>query len=141
MPELRRRVEDHRGHPGSTGNREDPQPPRAGCAAATEGLGARGGASSSCLSCPGRKHINSGRATPLHPAPPSQRQRWHCATWRLDAAILSVNPGAGAGAGAKAKTTACERARAGRSRPGQRKGAGTKPLAFHAAAAQSSGIT
>ena len=45
LPELRRRgAQDHRRHPGAAGDREDPDPPGAGSAAAAQGSGARGGA-------------------------------------------------------------------------------------------------
>jgi hypothetical protein len=44
LPELRRRgTEDHRGHPGAAGDREDPDSPGPGSAATTPRAGVRGG--------------------------------------------------------------------------------------------------
>lgn len=68
LPELRwRRAQNHRGHPRAAGDREDPQPPRVGSAAATQGSGARGRARLFCLRCPDRKHIDTGRAANPQP--------------------------------------------------------------------------
>ena len=59
LPELRRRgTEDHRGHPGAAGDREDPDSPGDRSTAAASGTGARGGARLSCLSRAGRRKHN-----------------------------------------------------------------------------------
>ena len=51
LPELRRRrPQDHRGHPATAGDREDPPALGVGTAAAAQGAGARAGAASSGLS-------------------------------------------------------------------------------------------
>jgi len=55
-PELRRRrAQDHCGHPRAAGDREDPDSPRPGSAAATQRAGARGGVTLACLSCADRR--------------------------------------------------------------------------------------
>ena len=58
LPELRRwRTEDHRGHPGAAGDRQDLDSRRAGSTASVQGQGARGGATLRRLSRAGcRKH-------------------------------------------------------------------------------------
>ncbi len=50
LSELRcRGIQNHRRHPGAAGDREDPELPGVGSAAAAQGSGARGGAARRCL--------------------------------------------------------------------------------------------
>jgi len=80
-----RRAQDHRRDPGATGDREDPHASGAGSTAAAQGSGGRGGTRLSCLSCPGRKHINTGRAA-------KPQSGWRCVTCRGHPWLLHRHP-------------------------------------------------
>ena len=87
LPELRpRRAEDHRGHPGAAGDREDPHPPEAGSAAAAQRPSARGGASLRDLSRAGRHNLHDPGCN-ARPQPGRRR-----ATLRRDTIGIRVNP-------------------------------------------------
>ena len=80
LPQLRRRgAQDHRGHPGATGDREDPDPPGTGSAAAAQRPSARGAAR---LKPPEPRRPSRTPYTSQRAAQPGASGRWRCARVR-----------------------------------------------------------
>jgi hypothetical protein len=80
LPELPRGgAQDHRGHPRATGDREDPDPPGTGSAAAAQGPSARGVAR---LKPPEPRRPSRTPHTSPRAAQPGASRRWRCARMR-----------------------------------------------------------